>query len=72
MHWSTNTEPKVIGYFLCTVEEYGHRRVEVMYRDEYPKSNFYWMNAGISHNKKIVACMRIPKPYDNKNSNREV
>lgn len=63
MIWDKNIEPKSVGWYLCTVEEYGMRHVTPIYRDEWPKNNFYWMNNSFNCNKKLVACMKFPKPY---------
>ena len=61
MTWNKTTEPKVTGWYLCTIEDNNQRWVMPLFRGEWPPNNFYWdgLNRG-----KVVACVAFPKPYE--------
>lgn len=60
MKWNKTTEPKRIGWYLCTMSLGCSRFVMPIHRSEYPEGNFYWEHDGDS---KIIACAKFPEPY---------
>ena len=60
MQWSNNTDPKSIGWYLCTLQIGSSRFVMPIQRSEYPDGNFYWNHDGSAE---IIACAKFLEPY---------
>lgn len=59
MIWG-KSEPKSIGWYLCTVrDDYNRRFVMPIYRDEHPSGNWHW----VDFHGEVIAATRFPKAY---------